>query len=492
MSPFSPSKCPLCRASFGHFPDVCNLLHHFLLKAFPEQSEARAEETDEVEEGEGVTSVEVNMPAVFEENEWAQAVHSRQEPRLSLADFLCATPGCMQLLHDPVVLNCGCCVCSACRPPLGGSCPRCGALSVTAAFGCSKLKELVGQLFPEPEYRGQCRAAKQQSLAASEDPERAKRAKVEEAPRNCAAEKQSQSASPSSIEPVEHDTSHAAIHSRLAAANTHYGIACDYCGQYPIVGKRWQCLECLERVGFDLCAVCYERRADVVGRFNQHHKAEHNMKEVHIAPNFLHVLQAANPELDMPQILGMMQMAFDSEEPPIPYTHRGGPRPSYETHPMAPGNLTAAAMLAQGQLSDEDDMASADMLAQSQGPAFLQPGQLGDQIPMAVSRDRNHGDASSSRQQTGPVQVGIEAAARDERLSDDVSVTISTSAADAQSGEQQHTQRVQGELQGVAIGVTPEGALLTVVIPSLHAAAGSRPAVDPGRPAEEHHDTPDA
>ncbi len=71
------------------------------------------------------------------------------------------------------------------------------------------------------------------------------------------------------------------------------------------------------------------------------------------------LLQAANPELDMPQILGMMQMAFDSEEPPIPYTHRGGPRPSYETHPMAPGNLTAAAMLAQGQLSDEDDMAGA-------------------------------------------------------------------------------------------------------------------------------------
>ena len=70
-------------------------------------------------------------------------------------------------------------------------------------------------------------------------------------------------------------------------------------------------------------------------------------------------LQAANPELDMPQILGMMQMAFDSEDPPIQYAHRGGPRPSYETHPMAPGNLTAAAMLAQGQLSDEDDMAEA-------------------------------------------------------------------------------------------------------------------------------------
>ena len=67
----------------------------------------------------------------------------------------------------------------------------------------------------------------------------------------------------------------------------------------------------------------------------------------------------------MPQILGMMQMAFDSEDPPIQYTHRGGPRPSYETHPMAPGNLTAAAMLAQGQLSDEDDMASAGAMQYS-------------------------------------------------------------------------------------------------------------------------------
>ena len=43
--------------------------------------------------------------------------------------------------------------------------------------------------------------------------------------------------------------------------------------RYPIIGDRWQCLDCPERVGFDLCAACYEKRADVVGRFNQHHKA---------------------------------------------------------------------------------------------------------------------------------------------------------------------------------------------------------------------------
>lgn len=70
-------------------------------------------------------------------------------------------------------------------------------------------------------------------------------------------------------------------------------------------------------------------------------------------------MQAANPELDMPQILGMMQMAFDNEDPPIPHTHRGGPRPSYENHPLAPGNLAAAAMLAHGHMADEDDLSEA-------------------------------------------------------------------------------------------------------------------------------------
>ena len=89
---------------------VCNLLHHFLLKAFPEQYEARAEETRgkslplnrdicsfygfqlllgsmpalpcvltciaidaEIELDEEVTSVEVSVPIVTQENEWAQA-----------------------------------------------------------------------------------------------------------------------------------------------------------------------------------------------------------------------------------------------------------------------------------------------------------------------------------------------------------------------------------------------------------------------------------
>ena len=187
----------------------------------------------------------------------------------------------------------------------------------------------------------------------------------------------------------------------------------------------------------------------------------------------------------------------------------------------------------------------AELLAQSQGPAFLQPGQLGDQIPMAVSRDRSQGDAS--RQQNGSAQMDAEQATLDALQSSEAGVAMGrpgagvhragtclapamgmaspvtvklwcirfyragaclplicpvcvccwphglVSLADAQSGGEPLADRAQGELQGVAIGVAPERALLTVVIPPLQATVGSRPgAANPGRPTEEHHDTPEA
>ncbi len=80
-------------------------------------------------------------------------------------------------------------------------------------------------------------------------------------------------------------------------------------------------------------------------------RAEHRMREVAVTPNILHILQAANPDMDMSQILNMMQMAWEADDPPIPHVHRGGPRPA-TTDPFAPGNLAAAAILAHGQLLD--------------------------------------------------------------------------------------------------------------------------------------------
>lgn len=91
-------------------------------------------------------------------------------------------------------------------------------------------------------------------------------------------------------------------------------------------------------------------------------RAEHRMREVAVTPNILHILQAANPDMDMSQILNMMQMAWEADDPPIPHVHRGGPRPA-TADPFAPGNLAAAAILAHGQLLDTAAAAPSDLAA---------------------------------------------------------------------------------------------------------------------------------
>lgn len=49
-------------------------------------------------------------------------------------------------------------------------------------------------------------------------------------------------------------------------------IGCDGCGVYPIVGKRYRCRDCHERIGFDLCSACHDSNRDMAGRFNQQHR----------------------------------------------------------------------------------------------------------------------------------------------------------------------------------------------------------------------------
>ena len=48
---------------------------------------------------------------------------------------------------------------------------------------------------------------------------------------------------------------------------------------YPIIGRRYQCEDCLDKIGFDLCEPCYKKGGDFVGRFNQEHKWNHHMIE---------------------------------------------------------------------------------------------------------------------------------------------------------------------------------------------------------------------
>ena len=57
----------------------------------------------------------------------------------------------------------------------------------------------------------------------------------------------------------------------------HYGVGCDGCGMIPIVGNAFRCLDCPEKIGYDLCGDCYTSSHNVEGRFGQHHERSHRM-----------------------------------------------------------------------------------------------------------------------------------------------------------------------------------------------------------------------
>lgn len=46
----------------------------------------------------------------------------------------------------------------------------------------------------------------------------------------------------------------------------------------PIIGDRYQCKNCTEKIGFDLCGDCFRTRPKLPGRFNQRHTPEHKLE----------------------------------------------------------------------------------------------------------------------------------------------------------------------------------------------------------------------
>ena len=49
---------------------------------------------------------------------------------------------------------------------------------------------------------------------------------------------------------------------------------------YPIIGDRYRCKDCVEKIGFDLCGNCYNTPSKLPGRFNQQHTPEHTFELV--------------------------------------------------------------------------------------------------------------------------------------------------------------------------------------------------------------------
>ncbi|XP_056170434.1 E3 ubiquitin-protein ligase PRT1-like [Syzygium oleosum] len=62
------------------------------------------------------------------------------------------------------------------------------------------------------------------------------------------------------------------------AAMIHAGAGCDYCGMHPIIGDRYQCQDCVEKIGYDLYGDCYNSHCKLPGQFNQQHRPEHKFR----------------------------------------------------------------------------------------------------------------------------------------------------------------------------------------------------------------------
>lgn len=45
----------------------------------------------------------------------------------------------------------------------------------------------------------------------------------------------------------------------------------------PIIGPRYECLDCPKPFGFDLCEMCHQSRFYLVGHVNQEQNLEHRM-----------------------------------------------------------------------------------------------------------------------------------------------------------------------------------------------------------------------
>ncbi|KAK3405962.1 hypothetical protein EUGRSUZ_K02171 [Eucalyptus grandis] len=191
---------------------------------------------------------------IIVEEENAHPVGSDQScKRITASDVLCTE--CKQLLFHPVALNCGHVYCESCIVYPADEKLTCQVCKSRHPGGlpkvCLELDHFLEQQFPE-EYALR-RLAAQPTLTNSENDSQKSR--------NSRADTELRNSSQSIDTPV-----------------THFGFGCDYCGMYPIIGDRYRCQDCVERIGFDLCGDCCNSRCKPPGRFNQQHRPEHKFE----------------------------------------------------------------------------------------------------------------------------------------------------------------------------------------------------------------------
>ena len=346
MSYTSVSKCPLCRSEYTHLPRVSELLHAFLMRAFPDAYREREEETCAFEQEENMESYVVSVGGArgrlcsMESVEGAteasgapEAMEDAEAASVVLASvdgesFRCDR--CDGMLFMPSVMTpCAHCLCGACsglwRPEGGGGrnpiarCPVCENHLVAPPKMCHVLQNFLQTHFaPAMEARieeleregippaaaanpaapagvagvagvaggagngcascASCASKASPSLAASPPPAPSPSPSPSPSPLGDGAAMPLQERVIKILkDPSEHTQ---------PEDHVHFGVGCDGCGVCPIVGERWQCLECQEKMGFDLCGHCYVHHQGKKARAHTH---RHRQRHTHIDTHTTHV-----------------------------------------------------------------------------------------------------------------------------------------------------------------------------------------------------------
>ncbi|KAE8676270.1 Proteolysis 1, putative isoform 2 [Hibiscus syriacus] len=196
---------------------------------------------------------ELNKPVGHIES----CVSVEEKDQISVADVLCTA--CKQLLFRPIVLICGHVYCQTCISIPADEMLRFQVCQCLHPRGlpkvCLTLDHFLEAKFPN-------------GYALRKDAIQLKQASSNHG-----------RLSTCSMEAGKRDLSPVQLPSGMdLRPHTHIGVGCDACGMSPIVGDRYRCKDCTEKMGFDLCGDCYKTRPNLPGRFNQKHTPDHEFE----------------------------------------------------------------------------------------------------------------------------------------------------------------------------------------------------------------------
>lgn len=291
MNGIGASACPICRTPYNQLAEPLELLHRFLARAFPEETKRREEETSAHEMSAYGSARAPRIPLEPEGN-----LKHIVGP-VDVAELFCVS--CHNLVQGPVVPVCGHLTCIECASTSKSA--QCSHCSMPILYNQEKEREfkICSLLLPLLESANGVAKETLDSLALYK--------------RRTYAVGKSEQSRAVALPEVAQDSKDDFVH---------FFCGCDGCGQYPLKGVAFQCLDCPESIGFDLCKSCFERgihlqERNSYGRFNQSHTPSHKFHERAQTSTGLHDLMRLHPEMTPAQIMQFVDfhVAGDAAEP---------------------------------------------------------------------------------------------------------------------------------------------------------------------------------